>query len=456
MDVTLVLTHRCNLGCGYCYAGEKRRQEMDDEVMGRAIGLLWADGAEAAQLSFFGGEPFLAFEQMKRATALAEAEAERLGKTLLLQCTTNGAALKDEHVAFAKQHDLRVTVSVDGIREAHEVNRPTAGGGSSFDEVLRGLRRLREAGVATDAMMVITPLTARYVYLSTSFLWGEDVGKVRANLALEAPWTAEARSELREQLESIGWELVARRLRGEKAVFEPFEGGMRRGSTNATGYAQESRSKLVVATTGHLYPCAPMVGEDRDEGPEATLRLGHLDQGADAALEAVAQEGVQCDKGGRCECAAYLETGDRETSGPMGQWYASVCQVVGFAVAESLANSPAPAKPRPRRSRRAVLGGLAAIVGGAAIGGPLMMRFLEDDDCDLGGAIAGEMMMQPDPMPQPAQLQPPKAEPKPVEPETVPCEPDVTVDGEMPIPEVHVRGRMRPRPIEAVEGDLAF
>ena len=55
MDVSLVLTHRCNLACTYCYAGDHHLAEMTGEVRGRATELLFADGAEVAQLGFFGG-----------------------------------------------------------------------------------------------------------------------------------------------------------------------------------------------------------------------------------------------------------------------------------------------------------------------------------------------------------------------------------------------------------------
>src|SRR5688572_26041570 len=78
MDVTLVLTHRCNLDCHYCYAGEHHRRDMDRETLGRAVDLLWSDGADVAQLSFFGGEPFLAFEHLCDAVLRARERAARL------------------------------------------------------------------------------------------------------------------------------------------------------------------------------------------------------------------------------------------------------------------------------------------------------------------------------------------------------------------------------------------
>ncbi len=433
MDVSLILTHRCNLACGYCYAGEHHKTDIDEDVLRRGVELLFSDGAPHAQLSFFGGEPFLAFETMQRATLLAEAKAQALGRDLTLQCTTNGTLLKAEHVEFIRTHGVRVTVSIDGIREAHDQNRPCAGGKPSFDQVRAGMRRLLDAGVACDAMMVITPDTAEHAYLSCNFLWSEGVRKVRANLALDMEWSEEARRELREQLVSIGWELLARRMRGEDVSFVPFEPGMRELEVSlAAAPVRGPRAKLVVGTSGHLYPCAPMVGEDRDAGPEARLRLGHLDDGPERILSAVRAQGVACEKGKGCQCAAYLETGDRYTAGRIGGWYGRVCREIGRTVAEALARTPT---ERPKRSkRRGVLLGLAAIVGGAAVAAPLLGPLFQEDTpapCSLRNRKQVGWTGEPYPdvagaVAIPEDIAPPGGI-------SAPPEPEVLIDGEMPV-----------------------
>lgn len=371
--MTLILTHRCNLACGYCYAGEHVRRDMDAATLDRAVDLLFADGADRAQLSFFGGEPFLAFDAMRRAVARAERHARAAGARLAVQCTTNATALGPEQVAFVREHGIRCTVSIDGVRAAHDLNRPRAGGGSSYDQVRAGLRRLVRTGCAPDALMVISPQTVPYVYASVSELWAEGVGMVRANLVLDAPWTAEDRDELREQLLAVGWELLARRTRGEAVAFEPFERAMRPVRRKPAG---GRRPHVVVATSGHLYPCAPMVGEDRDDGREAALRVGHLDDGAPAIARRAAACGVGCDDGRGCACAAYLETGDPGTPGPNGRWFGAVCGELGAAIADALARGPYP--PRAAGTggagRRPFVIGVAAALAGLAAGGSALLR----------------------------------------------------------------------------------
>jgi uncharacterized protein len=376
MDVALILTHRCNFACGYCYAGEHHKTDIEPQVLERAVDLLFSDDADTAQLSFFGGEPFLAFDAMKRATALAQARAAETGKHLFLQCTTNGSLIQDEHVRFVRETGMRVTVSIDGVREAHDMNRPCAGGRASFDQAHAGLRRLLDAGAICDAMMVITPRTAEHTYLSVSFLWSEGVKTVRANVALgeSVPWTKADRAELREQLVSIGWELLARRLRGEDGTFEPFEREIKAHASGGSA-AAPPRAKVVVATGGNLYPCAPMVGDDH----EKTTCIGHLDDGPEKIASIVRNEGASCGKGSACECASYLETGDRKTPGQMGRWYGAVCAQIGATIADALAQHHRAQRPK-KKSRRPFLVGVAAILGAAAVAGPIAAHLMADEE----------------------------------------------------------------------------
>jgi uncharacterized protein len=424
MDVCLVLTHRCNLACHYCYAGEHHRRQMEDEIADRAVDLLFSDGAGTAQLSFFGGEPFLRLDAMRRAVVRARRNAGSQ-RRLLVQCTSNGTVLDAEAIEFVRESGMRVTVSIDGVKEAHDLHRPRAGGGSSFDQCLRGLRALVAAGARPDALMVISPQTVPYTYRSVSWLWSEGVETVRANCVLDADWEGRDRDELREQLWAVAGELVARRQRGEPALFEPFAGAMRRARGAGVPLRRE-RQQVVVATGGNLYPCAPMVGEDREDGPEAALRLGHLDDGAVRIAGQVSRGGAGCDSGKACACAAYLETGSRATAGPNGLWYGRLCDELGGAAAAALAR-------KHETARRPVLIGLAAALGGAAIGVPALSALFAEDEKKAGCQLPRRGGPEELPPPPGQMLAPPP-----------PRVPEESVDGGMEAPE----------PREMVKGDV--
>jgi hypothetical protein len=378
--------------------GRHFSRDLDSDTLQNAIGLLYADGAKRAQLSFFGGEPFLAFDVMQTAVALATAEAAMHDAELVLQCTTNGSVLTDTYIAFIREHDMHITVSIDGIQPAHEANRPKAGGGSSFGATHRGLRKLLDAGIAAEAMMVMN-------------------------------WSEQDKKALEKELQDVARAQLARALLDTHGRFEPFEAGMRRqaferqttqqgpGPHPSAAHAAQpkgrhAKNQLVVATSGNLYPCAPMVGEDRDEGPEAALRIGHIDEGREVILASLAARGAGCHDGEGCACAAYLETGNRFEGGPLGHWYGIVCARFGAIIEQSLgqklAEQQAAATPikETAPSRRALLmTGIGLFAGG--VGYAALRMFGGGPGCTR---TAGEIAP---PMVQGKQAQPPKPLPKP-------------------------------------------
>lgn len=413
MDVSLVLTHRCNLACSYCYAGEHHGGEMSEAVRRRAVQLMFADAPEVAQLGFFGGEPFLAFAAMREAAGQARRLAEQARCRLVLQATTNATVLGREHVEWIVGSGMRVCVSIDGVREAHDVARLYGGGKgrSSFDAVVKGMRALVDAEAAPDAMMVVTPATVALMAQSVEWLWNEGVELVQANLDFAAQWTAEARDELRVQLLEVGAELVRQRGAGREVRFAPLADAI---GEAAPRLRQGKRPQVVVATRGDLYPCSPMVGEDRDGGPEAALRIGHVDQPFEDIVKRVFADGLHCSTKGECACASYLETGDMRRMGDMGAEWKRMRREIGLVVGGMLA-APEPvavatmtmqsagataagelrsigaAPSRPRRTK--AIAGLmvgASALGFVAASVPSLLRIVKQKRGLGGAATAAE------------------------------------------------------------------
>lgn len=449
MDVTLITTHRCNLACEYCYAGEHHRNEMDDETMEKALDLLYADGADTAQLSFFGGEPFLAFERIAKAIDGARERADFLGRTLTLQCTTNGTLLSKKQLDLIIHSGMQVTVSLDGIQEAHDLTRRKSGGGSSFDAVYAGLRLLLDSGLSPSVLMVITPETAPFLFRSTRWLWEEGVEDLRLNLSLRANWNKEARDTLKRELVAVGRELLFRRLRGEKVAIDAIDEALQKGACG--GERGKKTLQVVVGTSGNLYPCAPMVGEDRDSGPEARLRLGHISDSPEQIVSRVRGDGAGCGDGEACTCASYIETGDRGQAGPNGLWFHRVSVEVSRAVQAGLAS--ARSQEPPAKDRRKLLQGILMGAAGLAVAGGLVAVLLPKEAPEARLRTAGAMA-RPDTTPTSA---PVNEEPPVTETQSEPLPPRIPagkmmsprVEPEAPIvktPSVKTRGKMvRPK-----------
>ncbi len=323
MDVTLVLTHDCNLGCTYCYAGRKFKRAMTDEVLARALDLAFADGSDKVHVSFFGGEPLLQWNKLVCATLIAEELAAATGKELVLTVTTNATLVDDARADFLVEHGFYVGVSVDGTRAAHDATRPTRGGGSSWDAVVAGLDRLLARGAAVETISVVDPANVAELPETVRLLVERGVRRLTLNPSYAAAWSDEALAAWRRGYEAAAELYVARCLEGRPVYINAIEdklvafvkGGYAAGDRCAMGHGA-----VAVAPSGSLYPCERLVGEDDDDA----LRIGDVWRGLDGGRRLVldAQTGPVNDECGDCgvreRCASFCACANRAESGELG------------------------------------------------------------------------------------------------------------------------------------------
>jgi uncharacterized protein len=153
----------CNLDCSYCFFLSKEmlypgsRFRMADDLLELYVQqLIEAHAASpVVTVAWQGGEPTLmGVEFFRRSVELAR-QFLQPGQRIEYTIQTNATLLDEEWSAFFKEHDFLVGVSIDGPRELHDAYRVNKGGKGSFDQVMRGLRHLRDAGVEWNALTTI-------------------------------------------------------------------------------------------------------------------------------------------------------------------------------------------------------------------------------------------------------------------------------------------------------------
>jgi uncharacterized protein len=153
---TLVLnvTSKCNLSCTYCYEyGEDKIVEasrkprfMNEETARQSVDFMFAEAGDSpmVHLTFFGGETLLNFKVLRSALAYAQDRATALGKRVDASLTTNATLLREEIIDWIVEHDVGVTVSMDGGREQQDQFRVFKNGMGSYDVVLPNIQMLLE------------------------------------------------------------------------------------------------------------------------------------------------------------------------------------------------------------------------------------------------------------------------------------------------------------------------
>ena len=149
-QLTLQVTQQCNLRCEYCsFSGiyENWRthasQRMSFETAKKAIDFYLERTSSLADIgiAFYGGEPLLEFELIKKCVEYAKSCVE--GKRILFNITTNGTLLTDEVVDFFAENNFALSISLDGSKAEHDVNRKFANGSGSFDIIVDNLNKIR-------------------------------------------------------------------------------------------------------------------------------------------------------------------------------------------------------------------------------------------------------------------------------------------------------------------------
>ena len=171
--MVLNVTNKCNLACTYCYEyGEDkivdtengRKPKFMSEATARdAVDFMLKESGTSprAHLTFFGGETLLNFPVLKTTVAYARQRAAALGKAVDFSLTTNATLLRPEIVEFLIEHEVGVTISIDGPKEMQDRFRVFHDGSGSYDAVMPKIRDLlqKHRGRPIGARVTLTRQT---------------------------------------------------------------------------------------------------------------------------------------------------------------------------------------------------------------------------------------------------------------------------------------------------------
>lgn len=151
-ELIIQVTQKCNLRCGYCFYGENNytnrthtHLDMSFETAKKAIdyALTHSRGINTSlSVAFYGGEPLINFDLIKQCISYIENKTEN--KKMRYSMTTNGTLLTDEIIEYLMEKDFKLLISLDGIKETHDMNRKFVNGQGSYDTVMSNIKHIKE------------------------------------------------------------------------------------------------------------------------------------------------------------------------------------------------------------------------------------------------------------------------------------------------------------------------
>lgn len=285
----LHIAHDCNLACKYCFADEGEYGDaghkglMSFEVGKKALDFLIANSGSRRNLEvdFFGGEPTLNFDVVKRLVEYGRSREEKAGKKFRFTLTTNGVRLDDDICDFANAEMSNVVLSLDGRKEVNDRMRPFPGGNASaYDIIVPKFQKLAESRHQMDYYVRGT-FTHHNLDFSEDVLHMADLGFKQISVEpVVAPADAdyairtEDLPQLFEEYEKLALAMEERRKKGEGFNFFHFMIDLTGGPCVAKRLSGcgSGTEYLAVTPWGDLYPCHQFVG-NKD------FLLGNVDEG---------------------------------------------------------------------------------------------------------------------------------------------------------------------------------
>jgi len=203
---TYCLTTACNLRCKYCYERFKPYSPLsaDERVAEKLLELARGGGS----IHFFGGEPLLYFNIIRDIVEAGQKENISFG------ITTNLTLLTEEIASFIKERKISILASIDGIREAHDLNRVDAQGRGTFDQAIRALDLLKGYERVTIRGS-FTVETLPYLFESYKFFLEKGWHNVVILPVYESDWNEENLRLYKDQLILLAQYWLFRKTEGK-------------------------------------------------------------------------------------------------------------------------------------------------------------------------------------------------------------------------------------------------
>lgn len=276
-SICLDVTFSCNLQCRYCFVENegfsKKKANMSLETGLKALDFLLKNSGDRkrCEIDFFGGEPLLNFEVVKKIVAFGKKAAYQNNKEIGFTLTTNGTLMNKEVQDFLNEENINVILSLDGRKEVNDFMRCFQDGTGSYDSIVPTYKDFIKSREGKNYYLRGT-YTGCNPYFSEDVLHMYSLGFKNISLEPAVNWTdnnyslqEEHKPIIEEEYNKLAWELLNKRRKGENLSFFHFEIDFESGpclpkrlTACGAGYQY-----VAVAPNGEIYPCHQFIGNEK-------------------------------------------------------------------------------------------------------------------------------------------------------------------------------------------------
>lgn len=258
MECTLYLTDYCNFECTYCYEGNTKENEfISKDTLYKAIDFIVDNNTdEIIYLTFLGGEPLL--NKRGLFNSIDYINENYPNHKFVYKITTNGVYLDKEVINFLKENNFIVSLSIDGDRYTHNLNRREKNGKDLYDEILKKLKLLLSIIPDANIRMTVTPNNIKFFYNNIKFLVGLGVDRIYTGINDSAVWSTDDVNELDKQMDLLDNYYLSEIAPSENKIINlyDFKIGTFLVRRTAKYCSAGSSSHIIINSRGEIYPCS--------------------------------------------------------------------------------------------------------------------------------------------------------------------------------------------------------
>lgn len=269
----LNLAHDCNLRCQYCYADygkyKHQTQLMPKKVVDSCINY-WFEHIDKTKkvfhIIFFGGEPLMNLDMLIYTVNKVNDLLESIQGKAIFNLTTNGTILNQEILNLLVDNRFNLAVSIDGLEDIHNTNRPYASGKKSYKDIINNVKKILTIYPKLSVNMVVQEKDIPFIKRSVENLWSLGVKFVNVSLCIDkdVKLAYESLSRFEKEIEYLAnttyQNIVDRNYYVLENIIDTMSNIKYR--DNCGKCTLYTNGAFVFAPNGDAYKCYKAVGED--------------------------------------------------------------------------------------------------------------------------------------------------------------------------------------------------
>lgn len=250
-SVTLMITHKCNLRCSYCYERHDSDKEMSVDLAKRIILDEFEYVKKSSKISelifdFIGGEPLLNFNCIKNVSEWIFQKEYNVN--YMLYATTNGTLLNENMKQWFtdNREKFYLGLSLDGECSSHEINRK-----GSYNKI--DINFFKNTWPDQHVKMTLSKETVGSLFQNIKFLI-ENGMKVQFNPAYGVDWNDDDADKYERELEKLSDYLLDKNIDPPDVLNIDFS-RICNSSNNIEKFCGTGTNMITYDVDGRSYPC---------------------------------------------------------------------------------------------------------------------------------------------------------------------------------------------------------